>query len=139
MPSNKPTSFRHRLLVAALLVLLAGGWLLWNYRRPVMVPAPFDPLVWRQPSADGSNDPACVRSAMALDLIEKNALNGKSAQQVREMLGSPDEQGRDYWTYHLGQCPGMGWNDSDLRLSFDGNMAQVQRATVEHVTVPETR
>lgn len=139
MPSNKPPSFRHRLLVAALLVLLAGGWLLWNYRRPVMVPAPFDPLVWRQPSADGSNDPACVRSAMALDLIEKNALNGKSAQQVSEMLGSPDEQGRDYWTYHLGQCPGMGWNDSDLRLSFDGNMAQVQRATVEHVTVPETR
>ncbi|MCL0274610.1 hypothetical protein M2T36_27285, partial [Escherichia coli] len=62
---------------------------------------------------------------MALDLIEKNALNGKSAQQVSEMLGSPDEQGRDYWTYHLGQCPGMGWNDSDLRLSFDGNMAQV--------------
>lgn len=130
---------RHRLLVALFFVLLAGGWLLWNYKRPVATPTPFDPIVWKQPSADGGNDPACVRSAMALDLVDKHALVGKSAQQVTELLGAPDERAQGTWTYHLGQCPGMGWNDSDLRLTFDAAMAQVQGATVEHVTVSESR
>lgn len=139
MPLFKNALLRHWLLVALFLALLAGGWLLWSDRRPAATPAPFDPLVWQQPSADGSNDPACVRSAMALDLVDKDTLDGKSAQQVTALLGAPDEQGKGYWTYHLGQCPGMGWNDSDLRLTFDDAMAQVRGSTVEHVTVSESR
>lgn len=135
----KNVKTRHRLLVALFFVLLAGGWLLWNYQRPAAAPTPFDPLAWKQPVSDGSNDPACVRSAMALDLIDKNILPGKSAQQVTELLGAPDDEGAGSWTYHLGDCPGMGWNDSDLRLTFDTAKAQVQGATVEHVTVSESR
>jgi len=129
---------RHRLLVLLFFVALAGGWLLWNYKRPAYVSMPFDPLVWKQP-ADSPSDPACVRSTMALDLVEKGVLDGKSAQQVTELLGMPHEQGKGYWSYHLGQCPGMGWNDSDLRLAFDEGMTRVQGATVEHVTVAESR
>jgi hypothetical protein len=135
----KNLKLRHRLLVALFFAVLAGGWLLWNYKRPVAVSTPFDPSAWKQPAADGGNDPACVRSAMALDLVDKDTLKGKSAQQVAELLGTPGEQGPGYWTYHLGQCPGMGWNDSDLRLTFDAAMAQVRGATVEHVTVSESR
>lgn len=138
MSLNK-IKLRHRLLVLLFFLVLAGGWLLWNYKRPATNQStPFDPLVWKQP-ADGANDPACVRSTMALDLVEKDVLDGKSAQQVTELLGMPDEQGKGYWTYHLGQCPGMGWNDSDLRLAFDEGMSRVLGATVEHVTVAESR
>ncbi len=130
---------RHSLLALLFLALLAGGWLLWSDRRPGVAPTPFNAQAWRQPSADGSNEPACVRSAMALDLIDNNALIGKSMQQVTELLGPADEQGKDYLTYHLGRCAGMGWDDSDLRLGLDGNRTQVLRATVEHVTVSESR
>lgn len=137
MSLNK-IKLRHRLVVLLFLVVLAGGWLLWNYKRPAYPSMPFDPLVWKQP-AEGGMDPVCVRSTMALDLVEKAALDGKSARQAMELLGMPDEQGKGYWTYHLGQCPGMGWNDSDLRLAFDAGMERVQGATIEHVTVSESR
>lgn len=137
MPLNK-IKLRHRLVVLLFLVVLAGGWLLWNYKRPAYQSMPFDSMLWKQP-AEGGMDPACVRSIMALDLVEKAVLDGKSAQQVTELLGTADEQGKGYWTYHLGQCPGMGWNDSDLRLAFDAGMERVQGATVEHVTVSESR
>jgi hypothetical protein len=135
----KNTRLRHGLLVVLFFLLLVAGWLLWSYQRPVAAPSSFDHLVWKQPSADGSSDPACVRNAMALDLVDRNELPGKFAQQVTELLGVPDEQGAGFWIYHLGQCPGMGWNDSDLRLRLDAGMAQVQSATVEHVTVLERR
>lgn len=132
---------RHRLLVALFLILLAGGWLLWNFKRPAYPAVPFDPAAWRQPdtTAGSSNDPACVRGAMALDLIEQDVLPGKSAQQITALLGAPDEKAAGHWTYHLGQCPGWGWNDSDLRLAFDAGGTLVNSATFEHVTVPESR
>ena len=132
---------RHWLLVALFLVLLAGGWLLWNFKRPASPSLPFDPVAWRQPvaAAGASSDPACVRGGMALDLIDKDILRGKSGPQVAALLGAPDEQDPAHWTYHLGQCPGWGWNDSDLRLTFDEGNTQVKSATLEHVTVAERR
>jgi len=140
MPLNK-MKLRHRLLVALFLLLLAGGWLLWNFKRPATPSAPFDPLAWKQPAetAASSTDAACLRGAMALDLIQKDLLPGKSAPQLLELLGVPDEKGGGDWTYHLGECPGLGWNDSDLRVQFDAGTTLVKSATIEHVTVKESR
>jgi hypothetical protein len=128
------------LLALAVVALLAAAWLWRGYRQAGYLPERFDAVKWKAALvSSGTSDPACVRGGMALDLIQHQTLTGKSAPQVLELLGAPDEQGPTYWTYHLGECPGWGWNDSDLRLNFDTATTQVQSATFEHVTVPESR
>lgn len=131
-----------RLLIAVLfLIVLVGAWLVWDSWRPATRSERFSPAAWKQAAIEGgaSSEPSCARGGMALDLVDQDILPGKSDQQVLALLGAPDEKGPGYWTYHLGQCSGRGWNDSDLRLEFDGSNTLVKRATFEHVTVSETR
>lgn len=128
------------LLVPAVAALLVAAWLWRSTRQVSYAPEPFDATKWKSALVSSpGNDPACVRGGMALDLVQKETLTGKSGPQVMELLGTPDEQGPATWTYHLGECPGWGWNDSDLRLSFDADNIRVTSATFEHVTVSESR
>lgn len=131
-----------RLLIAILfLAILAGAWLVWDTWRPPSRPEPFSPTAWREAALEGSEpyESSCARGSMALDLIDQEILPGKSEQQVMALLGAPDEKGAGYWTYHLGECPGLGWNDSDLRVQFEAGSTLVKNATFEHVTVSESR
>ncbi len=138
-------SARRRILLLVLLVsvgavLLVAVWL-WRVTRQVTdAPEPFDATAWKAARVGGpGKEPACVRGGMALDLVQRQTLSGMSGPQVVALLGAPDEQGPAAWTYHLGECPGWGWNDSDLRLSFDAGSTRVRTATFEHVAVPESR
>ena len=131
-----------RLLIAVLfLLVLAATWLVWDFWQPATRVERFSPTAWQQAALEGgaSNERSCARGGMAMDLIDQDVLPGKSDQQVMALLGAPDEKGPGYWNYHLGECAGRGWNDSDLRLEFDASNTLVKRATFEHVTVPETR
>ena len=131
-----------RLLIAVLfLIVLAIAWLVWDLWQPDTRIEHFSPTAWKQAAIEGvaSGEPSCVRGGMALDLIDQDILPGQSDQQVLALLGAPDEKHPGYWIYHLGECSGRGWNDSDLRLQFDASNTLVTSATFEHVTVPETR
>lgn len=128
------------LLLLAVAALAAAAWLWRSERQAAYLPERFDATRWKATLASGgATDPACVRGGMALDVMRQQTLLGKSGPQVVELLGEPDERSPAAWTYHLGECPGWGWNDSDLRLNFDTTTTQVQSVTFEHVTVPESR
>jgi len=131
-----------RLLIAVLfLIVLAVAWLVWDFWQPATRIERFSPVAWKQAAVEGgaSSEPSCARGGMALDLIDHDILPGMTDQQVTALLGAPDEKGPGYWLYHLGECSGRGWNDSDLRLEFGPTNTLVKNATFEHVTVPETR
>jgi hypothetical protein len=125
-----------------LVVLATTAALLWVYRQPTHPPETFDAQGWKAavPVYGASADPGCVRGGMAQDLIDRQLLVGKSAAQVRELLGEPDgRRSATAWTYELGQCSGWGWSDSVLLLEFDAGGTQVLRAVFEHLEAPEPR
>jgi hypothetical protein len=130
------------LLSLAGAVLVLAGWLFWSHRQPTHPAEPFDARAWQAaaPVYQASADPGCVRGGMAQDLIDRQLLVGKSAAQVRELLGEPDgRRSATAWTYELGQCSGWGWSDSVLLLEFDAGGTQVLRAVFEHLEAPEPR
>jgi predicted small lipoprotein YifL len=68
-----------RILLLLLLLLLA------SCGQPA--PVPFDMPRWHQHAADAS--PTNPRRSMALDLVQRNTLLGKSRREIVQMLGEP--------------------------------------------------
>lgn len=104
----------------------------WSFYQPSVSAEPFDQLTWRARSelAGGVGDPGCVRGGMALDLIDRDHLNGMTAKEVSALLGAPTGHETD-WTYALGQCSGYGWHDSGLVVRF-GPANRVASAWFQH-------
>lgn len=119
-----------RTLVTMVFAGLFGfSWVGWDFRQPIQKPQPFDAEVWvTLASRDLSSDPGCLRGGMALDLIVRELLLGKTATQAVSLLGSPTSSQLGYWAYDLGQCSGWGWSNSELRLKFDKS-AEVTNAS----------
>ncbi len=112
-----------------LLGLVACGWVAWDFWQPVQHAQPFSSIGWvAAPLVDQSNDPGCFRGGMALDLIERRLLIGKTATEVVSLLRSPSSSPSGYWAYDLGQCAAWGWSDSALKLRFN-NEAKVIAAS----------
>ena len=70
---------------------------------------------------------------MALDVLQKRLLNGKSRPEVLELLG-PLHTGRDFeFVYDVGQCSGFGWEHSQLLVRFgqDGKVRDAHFSRVD--------
>lgn len=112
-----------RLLLMALAAVIAGAaWTGWEFFQPSHDLEPFSAAAWARSAArDTSNDPGCFRGGMALDLIERRLLLGKSESELVSLVGQPGSRSAGQWVYPLGQCSGFGWYDSELRVSFNAN------------------
>jgi hypothetical protein len=110
------------LAIGAIAVFIAG--LTWSYYFDVASDTePFSSSKWIELSSPykNTNDPGCVRGGMALDLIEKEIIKGKTPKQVSETLGNPDKASGSTFSYELGQCSGLGWHSSILVIKFINN------------------
>jgi hypothetical protein len=79
-------------------------------------PKPFDSEKWR-------NGNRTDRGTMYFDLFEKRTLNGKSREQVVQLLGEPDKkvsvEGREVWLYRLDVVG--EWTSPCFPVSFEPN------------------
>lgn len=90
----------------------------WVISQPTESPRPFDPAKWGQAALlDTTADPGCFRGGMALDLIGRKALSGKTRPEVASLLGAPPDASSNSWLYPVGQC-GFLWDHHDLQVTF---------------------
>ena len=108
-----------KIAVAALAATFAGCiYVAWTISQPTESPRPFDPVKWEQAALlDTTADPGCFRGGMALDLIDRKALSGKTSPEVASLLGVPPNAGPSSWLYPVGQC-GFLWGGHDLQVTF---------------------
>ncbi len=114
--------FRIRtLMIAVAIVGLGVGWLVWRIRNPGR---PFDPVAWQHDSEGYLG----IRQAMADRLLASHSLEGKTRQEVIDMLGEPLNTGLPItWglTYYLGPERSFISIDSEclvMRLGRDGRV-----------------
>ncbi|BCL74365.1 hypothetical protein JHS3_01010 [Jeongeupia sp. HS-3] len=104
--------------------LLRLFWIYWSFHYAVEATAvAFDSAEWQKVSNvyAHNRDPGCVRGGMALDLLKSKQLNGKSPTEIEHFLGKPDRSYKSTYEYELGQCSGLGWHNSILRITVDDN------------------
>lgn len=120
MISQRPRIGSVLLLLAAAACIGALVWMAVTYSSPSCAREPFDQGRWLNSalSLAASNDPGCVRGGMAVDLLDRGALQNLSKRSVVELLGEPNSQHDTTYRYELGQCSGWGWQHSSLTLSF---------------------
>src|SRR6266508_805569 len=105
-------------LVALVLILSAG--LACGLRKPWRdyKPRPFDSQEWRKGDR-------ITRGTMYFDLFEKRTLNGKSKDEVLQLLGEPDKktssEGLEVWLYRI-DITGE-WNRPCFPVSFRNDRA----------------
>lgn len=111
-------------------VLAACIYVVWAISQPSEKPRPFDRAEWeRSALLDTSADPGCFRGGMALDLIDRNTLSGKTGPEVVALLGAPPSAVSGVWLYPVGQC-GLIWEHHALHVGF-GPDARVTSVTLE--------
>lgn len=60
-----------------------------------------------------------IRYRMKDDLISKGMLDGKSTAEVLDLIGAPDKDSAEVWTYDLGMSQeGFGWKWYFMDLEF---------------------
>lgn len=108
-----------KVVVAALAATFAGCiYVAWVISQPTESPRPFDPVEWEQAALlDTTADIGCFRGGMALDLIDRKALSGKTSPEVASLLGTPPIASSSSWLYPVGQC-GFLWEHHDLQVTF---------------------
>ena len=120
-----------KIVVAALAAIFAGCiYVAWVISQPTESLRPFDPVKWEQAALlDTTADPGCFRGGMALDLIDKKALSGKTSPEVAFLLGAPPKASSSSWLYPVGQC-GFLWGHHDLQVTFgaDGKVKHADLA-----------
>ncbi len=125
----RPQSASSGLIVLAVTTCIATlVWLVLDYGGPSCVREPFDQQRWLNGALplDNNNDPGCVRGGMAIDLLDRNALENLSKESVVRLLGYPNQEHGLTYYYDLGQCSGWGWHHSKLVLSFSNAGAVVR-------------
>lgn len=105
--TGKPVAALALVLFAALACGLPKPWRNYN-------PRDFDSAKWR-------NGDRIDRGAMYADLFIKRTLNGKSNEEVVQLLGEPDKkmnvEGREVWLYRV-EVRGE-WSRPAFPVSFD--------------------
>jgi hypothetical protein len=112
--------------------LVYTAWLVWVFYYGVEAErTKFSPVAWKQKGNmySQNNDPGCVRGGMALDIVAEKLLQGKSKDEVKLLLGEPNNEKASVIYYELGQCSGLGWHNTALRVNF-GNKQLVSNATI---------
>lgn len=128
-------TLKHFFIMVAGFAFAGVTWLAWASTQPSQGPEPFRTAAWAESAIlEKLNDPGCFRGGMALDLIERQLLSGKSADEVVTLLGLPTRQTPGQWAYSIGQCSGFGWHDSELALTFD-DKARVVNAKFRRTAV----
>lgn len=117
-----------RIVVAAVVAAFAGCvYVAWFISQPAENLQPFDRVKWEQAALlDTSSDPGCFRGNMALDLINRKALSGKTGPEVVTLLGTPPDASSGSWLYPVGQC-GVLWGHHNLQVTF-GSPGKVKHA-----------
>lgn len=120
-----------KIVVATFAVIFAGCiYVASVISQPTENPRTFDPVKWEQAVLlDTSNDPGCFRGGMALDLIDRKTLSGKTGPEVVSLLGAPPSSSSGSWLYPVGQC-GFLWGHHDLQVTFgaDGKVKHADLA-----------
>ena len=120
-----------RIVVAVFAAAFTGCiYVAWVISQPTENPRPFDPVKWEQAALlDTSADPGCFRGGMALDLIDRKTLSGKTSPEVVSLLGAPPNSSSGSWLYPVGQC-GFLWGHHDLQVTFgaDGKVEHADLA-----------
>jgi hypothetical protein len=121
-----------KIVVASSAIILAGCvYFAFVISRPTQEPQPVDPVTWKRSAFfDTTNDPGCFRGGMALDLVSRKTLSGKTGPEVTLLLGSPSNSKSDSWLYPVGQC-GFLWQHHALQVTF-GLDAKVSSAAISH-------
>ncbi len=119
-----------KIVVATFAIVFTGCiYVAWVISQPTESPRPFDPVKWEQSVLlDTSNDPGCFRGGMALDLIDRKTLSGKTGHEVAYLLGTPQNSSSGPWLYPVGQC-GFFWGHYDLKVTF-GADGRVKHADI---------
>lgn len=122
--------FRKTVVVTFVAALAGFVYVAWVILQPSEKPRPFDHIEWAQSTLlDTSADPGCFRGGMALDLIDRNILLGKTGPDVAALLGAPPNAGSGVWLYPVGQC-GLLWGHHTLHVAF-GPDAKVKSAALK--------
>ena len=129
------TDMPKKIVVIALVAVLASCvYVAWVISQPSEKPLPFDPAEWEQSALlDTSADPGCFRGGMALDLIDRKTLLGRTRPEVAALLGAPPSATSGLWLYPVGQC-GLLWGHHALHVTF-GPDAKVTRASLESLPI----
>jgi hypothetical protein len=113
MPRMTTRRWSLAITIAALLL----GWTVWLIRNPG---TPFDPVGWQDPARVKQG----VRLKMADRLVAWRTLQGKTRQQVVDLLGKPSDEGYfRHWdlVYWLGPERGFISIDSEWLVARLGN------------------
>jgi hypothetical protein len=81
---------------------------------------PFNEAVWAR-TTEGE------RYKVALDLRDRKVLQGKTAEEVKQLLGAPSYESKDYITYIV-KIGGRGFNEIyllDIRMNGSGVVEKV--------------
>jgi hypothetical protein len=88
----------------------------WYLNLPTAKAVSFNQRLWLEASSrDQENDPGCYRGGMAMELVDKRLLNGKTGPELISLIGVPSNSSAGSWTYPVGQC-GMLWEHFHLRV-----------------------
>jgi hypothetical protein len=117
---------------ATLIVSVSLAALLyWYLNLPTAKAVSFNQRLWLEASSlDQENDPGCYRGGMAIELVEKRLLNGKTAQEIISLIGVPINSTAGSWIYPVGQC-GMLWEHFHLRVDIGPEGKAIGAAVVK--------
>jgi hypothetical protein len=72
------------------------------------------------------------RFEMRDDIVESEMLKNKDKTQIVKLIGKPDTETSDVWTYDLGMSgAGFGWQFNSLKLTFkNGKVSEVKKIEI---------
>ena len=121
------------LATCAAALLAYGSYIAWSFHYGIEAErSAFSSTAWNDKANvyAHSNDPGCVRGGMALDIIATGLLQKKSLTEIKSLLGEPDGTMADGVYFELGQCSGLGWHNSILKIYFNKNQEFAKAAII---------
>ena len=119
------------LAAATCLVLALLGWQLWLFQGGIFKTTRFDATEWRSANR-GTSDSSCYRGGMAHDLRSRVLRKEQSQNEVKALLGEPDNVKTTHFEYFLGMCSRLriDFDTLDVHFSTEGKLVNI--AIVQH-------
>ena len=120
-----------KITATLILSVSLAALLYWYLNLPTAKAVSFNQRLWIEASSlDKENDPGCYRGGMAMELVEKHLLNGKTVPELISLIGVPSNSSSGSWTYPVGQC-GMLWEHFHLRVDIGSEGKAIGAAVVK--------